>query len=69
MSKCPFWSTRKEYHECYDSCPMLKNDLGMEEQCVFKEYLLLNRINFKDVVKEDYNFLKKSIYDNSGIEY
>ncbi|SFC77744.1 hypothetical protein [Clostridium uliginosum] len=68
MGKCPFWSTGKEHHQCYDSCPMLESSLELEEeQCIFKEYLLISRMSFKDVTKEDYSFLKNTIYNN--IEY
>ncbi|MDR5587678.1 MULTISPECIES: hypothetical protein [Clostridium] len=66
MGKCPFWSSSKEYHECYDSCPMLTSDIEDDGQCIFKEYLSVNRINFKDIIKEEYSFLKKSIYNDES---
>lgn len=75
MNRCPFWSTMKENFECYGQCPMMIDELlqGQEdEQCIFKECSLSSKINFKDIVKEDYSFLNISIYDdekNSNANY
>lgn len=68
MSRCPFWSNSREYHECYESCPMLLNDLADDGECIFKEYLSANKIDFKDIIKDDYDLIKKSIY-NDKVNY
>lgn len=73
MSKCPFWSTAKEKFDCYEECPMIEEKIEGEETelCVFKEYLLSSKINFRDIIKDEYNFLNISIYDekNSNHNY
>lgn len=75
MGRCPFWSTAKEKFQCYEECPMIMEETiqGQEaELCIFKECSLSSRINFKDIVKDDYNFLNISIYDdekNSNANY
>lgn len=65
MSKCPFWSTSKEKFECYKECPILASELGWQDsgKCIFSECTEPNNINFNDVLKEEYNFLDLSMYD------
>lgn len=38
MRKCPFWSSEEENINCNTECPM-HQDLGKEEECIFKECL------------------------------
>lgn len=69
MSKCPFWSTKKEKVECYKECPILVGESSErldKEQCVFNECAESGNINFRDVIKEDYSFLNLSIYDDEN---
>jgi hypothetical protein len=66
MSRCPFWSTTKERVECYKECPMLASELleGQGgDQCIFNECAESSNVHFRDIVKDDYNFLDLSIYD------
>lgn len=66
MNKCPFWSTAREKVECYRECPMLISESSERqdgEQCVFHECTDSSSLNFKDIIKEDYNFLNLSIYE------
>jgi len=65
MSKCKFWSTTKENVECYGECPICEPSEGKDgEQCIFSECTESRNVNFKDIVKEDYSFLKLSMYDD-----
>lgn len=68
MSKCPFWSTAREKVECYDECPILSSELGEHggEKCIFHECTESSNVNFRDIVKEDYDFIDLSIYDNEN---
>ena len=66
MNRCPFWSTAKEKIECYKECPILVEELSEKqegEHCIFNECTELNGVNFRDVMKEDYNFMNLYIYD------
>ncbi|EHI98894.1 hypothetical protein CDLVIII_2232 [Clostridium sp. DL-VIII] len=68
MSRCPFWSTSMEEIECYDECPILSSEL-MEhrgEKCIFHKCIESRNINIKDIVKEEYDFLDLSIYDENS---
>lgn len=75
MGRCPFWSTSKEKFQCYEECPMIMGETIQAQEgevCIFKECSLSSRINLKDIVKDDYNFLNISIYDdekNSNANY
>jgi len=75
MSKCPFWSNKKEKIECYRECPILVGDSSERqenEHCVFNECTESSNINFRDIMKEEYGFLNLSIYDddkNININY
>lgn len=64
MSKCPFWSIKGKVYRCYNECPMLEDE-GFEDEgnCIFKEYDLSTKVNFKDVSKKNYSFLDLSEYD------
>lgn len=67
MSKCPFWSTKKEKFECYRECPLLIEDSSEKferEHCVFNECTEPDNINFRDIIKEDYSFFNLSMYDD-----
>lgn len=68
MSKCPFWSTAREKVECYDECPILSSELGERsgEKCIFHECTESSNVNFRDIIKEDYDFIDLSIYDNEN---
>lgn len=75
MSKCPFWSTKKEKVECYSECPILvgnSSERQEREHCIFNECTESSNINFRDIMKEEYSFLNLSIYDddkNININY
>lgn len=68
MSKCPFWSMKKETVSCYNDCPM-KSITSEGEECLFKEVLDEPKIAYKEIVNEkfeydeektgEYDFLKK----------
>lgn len=68
MSKCPFWSRKKEVVSCYDGCPM-KATSSEDEECPFKELSDEVKTVYKNIVNEDfayseennreYDFLKK----------
>ena len=63
MSKCPFWSSKRQKIDCYKECPMLLNENGQhedEDQCIFKGCSFSSDLSFKDIIKEDYNFLNLS---------
>lgn len=67
MSKCPFWSTKKEKVECYKECPLLIGEVSERldsEHCIFNECAELGNINFRDIIKEDYSLLNLSMYDD-----
>lgn len=67
MSKCPFWSTKRERVECYRECPILTLDSseGQDgEHCIFNECEESSSINFRDIIREDYSFFNLSIYDD-----
>ena len=65
MNKCPFWSTTKEKFECYRERPMYitEESIGEDDVCVFKECSLSTRIDFKEIIKDDYEFLNLSMYE------
>jgi len=64
MSKCQFWSTTKEKVECYGECPICEPSEGQNGlKCIFNECTESRNVNFRDIKKEDYNFLNLSIYD------
>ena len=62
MSKCPFWSSRKENISCNKECPMnpIKNN---NETCPFIEHLLTEKIVFKDVIDEEFAYSKDENLD------
>lgn len=64
MSRCPFWSDKKNKVDCYKECPMLRSEnsdeMDNEDQCIFNACSPLTEISFKDIIKEDYGFLKLS---------
>jgi hypothetical protein len=68
MSRCPFWSTTRENADCYDECPILIGESSDKdgEKCIFHECTESINTNFKDIIKEDYNFLDLSIYDDES---
>lgn len=66
MSRCPFWSTAREKVECYRECPILvgESSEGQDgEQCIFHECTESSSMNFRDIIKEDYNLLNVSMYE------
>ncbi|MDR3596394.1 hypothetical protein [Clostridium sp.] len=66
MSRCPFWSTKREKIECYNECPILgTGSLQGEgnEKCVFHECSEESDISFRDSIKDEYSFLNLLIYD------
>ena len=61
MSKCPFWSTRKERVNSYSECPM--NPLNnKEEVCPFTENLVTTKISYKEIVQDDYSLEEEDNY-------
>lgn len=55
MSKCPFWSTKKERVNCYDGCPM--TSCGLDgEGCPFKEVLDEPKIAYKDIANDNFAY-------------
>ena len=70
MSRCPFWSTKREKVECYRECPILigESSEGQDgEKCMFHDCTESTSVNFRDVIKEDYNFLNLSMYEDDKI--
>ncbi len=69
MSRCPFWSTKREKVECYSECPILGvESLGDgNEKCIFHECSEESNISFGDIIKEEYNFLNLPIYDDEKL--
>ncbi|NLK94991.1 MAG: hypothetical protein GX275_07350 [Clostridiales bacterium] len=55
MSKCPFWSTSSKKIVCNNECPM-HNSIMEETDCIFKEFLSLESITFKDIIDEDFTY-------------
>lgn len=65
MSKCPFWSSKKEKVNCYTECPMYpvsKND----EICPFVEHLTGNKIVLSEF-DSDYSYSQENVYDLSFV--
>ena len=62
MSKCPFWSTTSTKINCYSECPLLETSYG-EEDCVFKEQISIDKIDFKDIIDYDYDLKRNISYD------
>lgn len=70
MSRCPFWSTTRETVECYRECPILigESSEGQEgEKCIFHECTESSSVSFRNAMKEEYNFLNLSIYEDDKI--
>ena len=66
MSRCPFWSTKREKIECYNECPILETESFQgedNEKCIFCECGEESHISFRDNMKDEYSFLNLSIYD------
>ncbi|MBB6622781.1 hypothetical protein [Clostridium gasigenes] len=55
MSKCPFWSTKKERVNCYDECPM-NGMVSQKEACPFKKVLDETKIAYKDIENENFAY-------------
>lgn len=71
MSKCPFWSNKREKVGCYNECPMnpVNNN---EDTCPFTEHLSLNKAMFKDIIDDDFAYSQDNKLDylvNSYCEY
>ena len=66
MSKCPFWSTKKEKVECNSECPMMNKNSNMDsdERCIFCECSFDNNIDIKGMMKNEFDFMNISIYDD-----
>ena len=66
MSRCPFWSTKRERIECYSECPIRGTESlqgEVNEKCIFHECSEEGDIILRNGIKEEYSFLKLSIYD------
>ena len=68
MSKCPFWSTAKKKVECDPECPMMNSgaNINSEERCIFCECSLDNNIDIKGIMKNEYDFMNISMYDDES---
>lgn len=55
MSKCPFWSNKKERVSCSNECPMSPNQ-NNNETCLFIEHLAGEKIIFKDIFDGDFAY-------------
>ncbi len=64
MSKCPFWSSKKEKVNCYNECPMYPVSKD-DEVCPFIEHLNTNKVSINDF--NDFEYSQDSIYDLSYI--
>ncbi len=55
MSKCPFWSSKKEKVNCNNECPMspAKN---YNEICPFVEHLVGDKVIFKEIIDDDFMY-------------
>lgn len=62
MSKCPFWSTKKDKVSCYKGCPMQPAE-SIEDLCLFKEHLASNKIAFKEIIEDDFAYNNKDKFD------
>ncbi|MGL5084755.1 MAG: hypothetical protein ACRC68_03415 [Clostridium sp.] len=64
MSKCPFWSMKKQAVSCYNECPM-HSTVSEDESCPFKQVLNETKISYKDIVNEKFSYSqeKKGEYD------
>lgn len=62
MSKCPFWSSKREKISCDNECPMnpIKNN---DEICPFVEYLSGEKIVFKDIIKDEFIYSQDTNFD------
>lgn len=60
MSKCPFWSTKKEKVNCYNECPMYPVSKD-DEVCPFIEHLNPNKVSINDF--DDFGYSQSNIYD------
>lgn len=63
MSKCPFWSNRREKVSCSNECPM-SPALNNNEICPFIEHLAEEKVVFKDILDEDFAYSQ-----NTKLEY
>lgn len=64
MSKCPFWSIKKESVSCYSECPM-KPTYSDGESCIFKEVLDEPKVVYKEIMNENFEYSeeKRGEYD------
>lgn len=62
MSKCPFWSTKKEKVNCDNECPMSPSN-NNDEVCPFTEHLVSDKISYKELVQDDYDYTEKDNFD------
>lgn len=60
MSKCPFWSSSNKRVNCYSDCPMYDTEDNSNE-CVFKEHITMDKIDFKDIVDYDLQYSKDDL--------
>lgn len=70
MSRCPFWSTKREKVECYRECPILMGESSEwqdDERCIFNGCTESSSLNFRDIIKDDYSFLNLSMYEDEQI--
>ena len=64
MSKCPFWSSKREKVNCYNECPMYPVSKD-DKVCPFIEHLNPNKISINDY--DDFEYSQENFYDLSYI--
>ena len=64
MSKCPFWSNKRERVSCNDECPMSPTN-NNNETWPFVEHLTGERVTFKGIVDENFAYSQ----EESNLEY
>ena len=62
MSKCPFWSNKKEKISCSNECPMSPAQ-NNNEVCPFIEHLVGEKIIFKDILDDDFTYSQDTNLD------
>lgn len=62
MSKCPFWSSKKEKVNCSNDCPM-SPEKNYNEVCPFVEHLVGEKIIFKEIINDDFMYSQDTNLD------
>ena len=62
MSKCPFWSTKKQRVGCSKECPLFNKLSSDDENCIFCELSFDTTVDIKDT----YDFMNLGLYKDEG---